>query len=763
MEYKTSAEPNSQHEQEHLDSSEKQLASLLNQSNEQKYKKYKWLKRPSDIYTSILEKIQTISTGTNLSSDKKIDILWEILLLYDDYCRKCSENPNTEVGKNRLKLANDIAKAANTLLKVEVETPEITSIKSEIEERRAKAKAVEGEANANKETLLSRRETSNQEMPDVPVNPKDVDIEASRDTFLQCAGAIKQLYSGQMYISNELEDWELICTQKTRDIQESFKNYRNSLLLAFSPGWLKISSAINSTYDGQKPPELITLIKNCNDLMSELESGIKSIPQDKTEAVKECIREVKSVWVAMKTYFESGLRNHAKKLQLLNYSLELFMKTGRLEGPLEDVNNVRDLKNIINAPENLAAQKMFSPLLVDTKLDFSKDMLQYIQFQMDPFNGLQLDDSANIRQWWAEHNQRPSYVAVGDSFFDSRMHRCNHYEGKMIDVNTFDTSHVKQAFTPGFTLDCTLLATISSLAVVNKDVLEKCFVRQADDNITIRLWGKNAFELPTPVYITVKKTSWKTLSIGESWVRMLEKAFSIYFAKGYDWWANPKTKSKKVQNYSFTHLAGLNEGVCMFALTGEDTQTINSDSSLFSFPVPTRDKETKKQPENEKKFSSLEYTNARKELFEKIKNSLSNGSPVVTGDCSGSYLSMFSKKGIMGFHGYAVVGIEDGQKYKYIFVRDPFAGAWATRDYNKIPNESSESTSRPKAISKHDRPKTSEQSDTSGANVSSSNAQTSTDLSAFANSGGVAKLELNDFCNCFSAITFLKGSDKAKS
>lgn len=268
----------------------------------------------------------------------------------------------------------------------------------------------------------------------------------------------------------------------------------------------------------------------------------------------------------------------------------------------------------------------------------------------------------------------------------------------------------------GATGDCALLANIASLAKVNPQAIKDCFVAETKNTVTVRLFTSGLEDIydengeyedtvstVKKVHITMQKTSWEQLSLGAAWVRMLEKAFSIYFCKYYQ---NDDTAHRII-------LDALNPSMCMFALTGKPTGSI--DSACL------------KNESGGKAFSSKSYSNERLALYKRIKKELESGRPVVCG----RNLECGTTPGLEIRHAFGIIGADEDTPegwptgYKYITIRNPHKHE--IRTYKFAKGKFTEAICQ---IPENDAEK------------------------------GVSKLELNDFCNCFSYIALREKKQK---
>lgn len=274
---------------------------------------------------------------------------------------------------------------------------------------------------------------------------------------------------------------------------------------------------------------------------------------------------------------------------------------------------------------------------------------------------------------------------------------------------------VKQGLTD---LDCYLLSPLISIAQSNPQAIQKCFIDYPNGcaseeekekfekakTIRIRLYkAKYDDRINTSangkVIIVVDKSAMR--GGGTPWVRLLEKAFSVYRSKGLDpSFTNEKVQDTKVKSRAIDGINGSDSCVIITAITGEKSK---------GKPRYTGEKL--------KKFPSRTpiYTKQAEDIYTDIKNLLTQKKAISAVAEKGRSLH---KKGLFLRHVYAVVGVEEDTEephYKYIKVQNPYRGE--IRKYKKSKDGSIHSK---------------------------------TGFASSSSEKGFSKIELNDFINYFS-------------
>ena len=271
---------------------------------------------------------------------------------------------------------------------------------------------------------------------------------------------------------------------------------------------------------------------------------------------------------------------------------------------------------------------------------------------------------------------------------------------------------VKQGYTD---LDCYFLAVLMSVVNKNPKVIMDCFPDypkngnkeeieefNAGKKIKVRFykvkWGYVGNDYKCcpdgTVDIILDKTALR--GGGAPWVRILEKAFAVYRAKGYDSDAIIDENLKRINSRNIDGLNGGSSAAVMTIITGKPTSVgVWSDDS------------------SRKKFSS-KYDSKDLAVFKRIQEALKSGKVITAGAPPrfNKFIPFYSKGLFLG-HVYSVFKAEEENGINYITVGNPYKGR--TRVYDK--------KHKSKSVTPKDKEKR-----------------------------GVSRLELNDFLNYFHDI-----------
>lgn len=240
-----------------------------------------------------------------------------------------------------------------------------------------------------------------------------------------------------------------------------------------------------------------------------------------------------------------------------------------------------------------------------------------------------------------------------------------------------DIIDVKQGYTD---LDCYFLAAIIAVLKHNPEKIIDCFPDykglseeevyakfNSDKTIKIRFFkvkiiGDTYF--PNGIIdIVVDKTALRKK--GVAWVRLLEKAYSIYKTKKCDGYGkeipDKEFADKKIKSRIIDGIYGGDSGSVIVTLTGKKSHTeylgTNRERSKF------------------KKFDK--YSAEAIALYNRIERYLNSGKAVTASANRGRTLY---NKGLFFQHVYAVIGTEEKAGYKYFILKNPYANR--SREYS---------------------------------------------------------------------------------
>lgn len=263
--------------------------------------------------------------------------------------------------------------------------------------------------------------------------------------------------------------------------------------------------------------------------------------------------------------------------------------------------------------------------------------------------------------------EKDSEICVDDKKISYGIfHKKTKIKGKLFPEGKPKASDIRQGYTD---LDCYLLAVLSSIAHKSPEKIMACFVEYYDEHgkekrnapdfekakdIKIRFFTEDNRK----VIIKINKTALR--GKGVSWVRLIEKAFLVYLAKGYDSEVDESyRKSKKIKSRLIDGTKGSSSSAVILAITGRRSQNIDVRSSGEKIP---------------KKFTT--YNAKAEELFSAIKLLLDSGKSMVAHAKDTSLFKIY-RKGLFLSHCYSVIGahtkVIGGKEYKFIVVRNPYA------------------------------------------------------------------------------------------
>jgi len=233
---------------------------------------------------------------------------------------------------------------------------------------------------------------------------------------------------------------------------------------------------------------------------------------------------------------------------------------------------------------------------------------------------------------------------------------------------------IKQGYTD---LDCYFLSVVAGVAKKNpKDIL-KCFPEypqnpteenirafNAKKKVKIRFYkvkenlinDKIVCQQNGIINITVDKTAMR--SKGAPWVRILEKAYAIYRAKGYDIASHVQQThpTKKINSRIIDGTNGGNSKPIITTLTGKNAECyINIDNN---------------DRKSAKKFSGS-YSAEANNLFNKIKSAI-NQKKVITALANKGDSTLY-KKGLFLRHEYTILDVKEENGFKFVIIRNPYA------------------------------------------------------------------------------------------
>lgn len=244
---------------------------------------------------------------------------------------------------------------------------------------------------------------------------------------------------------------------------------------------------------------------------------------------------------------------------------------------------------------------------------------------------------------------------------------------------------VKQGYTD---LDCFFLNVVAGMARSKPGKLLKCFPEydgleeneinekfSEAEKVKILFYKtksiRGGYARNGKVEISVDKTALRDK--GVPWVRLLEKAYAVYRANGYDAACSVEGNSKRVKSRIIDGINGGDSASVIVTLTGNSSRSVclgnDEERSKVKKFNSTRNAEGKEVASYGKKVL---------EIFEDIQENLKKGNIVTAYADRGS--SIYSK-GLFLNHCYTVIDAYEKGCFKYVVVRNPYANR--SRVYEK--------------------------------------------------------------------------------
>lgn len=236
---------------------------------------------------------------------------------------------------------------------------------------------------------------------------------------------------------------------------------------------------------------------------------------------------------------------------------------------------------------------------------------------------------------------------------------------------------IKQGYTD---LDCYFLSVVAGIAKDKPEKLLKCFpeyenLEEDDRNKkfskakTVKItfykveYSSGAYRPDGKVTIVVDKTALR--GKGVPWVRLLEKAYSVYRTRGYDAACTVEEyneKKSKIKSRIIDGLKGGDSASVIVTLTGNISHSIDFEDD----------------EERDKVVKFTNYSAKVQKIFNDIQAALRSNNVVTA---SASRGNKFYSKGLFLQHCYTVIDAYENDGFKYVVVRNPYANR--SRVYEK--------------------------------------------------------------------------------